>query len=128
MSLETCAGDPHGVRVVGRGGGGRTHLVGVTELGRMVGHDPHMALSVLMGLGGSEASMHSGGLDVQRAGWVRVGEEGDRSSSSSSSSNSNSNRRSNSTRTNSNGAPPPPPRLSPRPCREPARRRPREKF
>ena len=40
------------MRVEWRDGGGRTRLVGVTELGGMMGTDPNLALSVLEGLGG----------------------------------------------------------------------------
>ena len=43
------------MRVEWRNGGGRTHLLGVTELGRMLGNDPNLALSVLYGLGRWEA-------------------------------------------------------------------------
>ena len=67
-------------------GGGWTHLVGVTELRRMVGNDPNLALSVLHGLGRWEAGRSGGGgggMDPQRKGWVRVGEEGGVSSTSS---------------------------------------------
>ena len=67
------------MRVEWRDGGGRTHLVGVTELGRMLGNDPNLALSVLYGLGRS-----GGGMDPQRKGWVRVEEGGGETSSSTS--------------------------------------------
>ena len=40
------------MRVEWRDGGGHTHLVGVTELGRMLGNDPRIALSVLAGTSG----------------------------------------------------------------------------
>ena len=43
--------DPRGVRVEWRDGGGRTRLLGVTELGVMKGTDPNMALLVLVCLG-----------------------------------------------------------------------------
>ena len=51
---------PLGVRVEWRDGGGWTHLVGITELGRMLGNDPNMALSVLYGLGRWEAGRSGG--------------------------------------------------------------------
>ena len=60
-SLHTCAGDLCGVRVEWRDGGGCTHLVGLTELGGMLGNDPNMELSVLRGLGRKEANKHSRG-------------------------------------------------------------------
>ena len=41
-------------------GRGRTHLVGVTELGRMLGNDPTTALSVLYGLGRWEGGRREG--------------------------------------------------------------------
>ena len=50
ISLQLCGADPRGVRVEWRDGGGWAHLVGVAELGRMLGSDPTMALSVLYGL------------------------------------------------------------------------------
>ena len=53
--MHTCGADPRGVRVEWRDGGGRTHLVRVTELGRMLGNDPNMALWVLYRLGTREA-------------------------------------------------------------------------
>ena len=40
--------------------GGRIHLVGVTVLGRILGNDPNMALSVLYGLGRWEAGRSGG--------------------------------------------------------------------
>ena len=46
--------------------------MGVTELGRMMGNDPNLALSVLHGLGRWEAGRSAGGMDPQRKGWVRV--------------------------------------------------------
>ena len=95
MSVQTCGADPRRVRAEWRDGGGRTHLVGVTELGRMLGNDPNLALLVLYGLGRWEAGRSGGGMDPQRKGWVRVEEGGGetssrRSSSSSSSSSSTS--------------------------------------
>ena len=53
-------------------GGGRTRLVVVTKLGRMMGTDPDLALWVLDGLGRWEAIRSAGGMDPQRKGWVRV--------------------------------------------------------
>ena len=88
MSLQTFGADPHGVQVEWRDGGGCTHLLGVTELGRMLGNDPNIALLVLHGLGRWEALWSRGGRDPQRRGWLRVGEEGGESSSSRRSSSS----------------------------------------
>ena len=73
-----------------RDGGGRTRLVGVTELGRMMGTDPNLALSVLEGLGRWEAGRIAGGMDPQRKGWGRLQGRAEETSSSSSSSSSNS--------------------------------------
>ena len=56
-----CAVDRRGVRVEWRDGRGRTHLVGVTQLGRTLGNDPNMALLVLYGLGRWEAGRSGGG-------------------------------------------------------------------
>ena len=53
--MHTGGADPRGVRLEWRDGGGQTHLVGVTELGRMLGNDPNSALSVLYGFGRWEA-------------------------------------------------------------------------
>ena len=61
--MQTCGADPRGVRMEWRDGGGRTRLVGVTELGRMMGTDPNLALSVLEGLGRWEARRSAGGMD-----------------------------------------------------------------
>ena len=85
-----------------RDGGGRTRLVGVTKLGRLVGTYPNLALSVLDGLGRWEAGKSAGGMDPQRKGWVRLHDRaGDDSGGSSSNSNSSS-------RTSSGGRTPPP--------------------
>ena len=70
--MQTCGADPRGVRVEWRNGGGRTRLVGVTELGRMMGTHPNLAVSVLDGLGRWEVGTSAGGMDPQRKGWVRV--------------------------------------------------------
>ena len=51
------------MRVDWRDGGGRTRLVGVTRLGRMMGTHPNLALSVLHGLGRWEAGRSAGGMD-----------------------------------------------------------------
>ena len=59
-------------RLEWRDGGGRTPLVGVTELGRMMGNDPNLALSVLHGLGRCEAGTSAGGMEPQRKGCVSV--------------------------------------------------------
>ena len=60
------------MRVEWRDGGGRTRLVGVTELSRMMGTDPNLALSVLDSLGRWEAGRSMGGMDPQRKGWGRL--------------------------------------------------------
>ena len=70
--MRTYGADPRGVRVEWRDGGGRTRLVGGTELGRMMGTDPNLALSVLDGLARWEAGKSTGGMDLQCKGWVRV--------------------------------------------------------
>ena len=88
--MQTCGGDPRGVRVEWRDGGGRTRLVGVTELSRMLGTNPNLALSVLEGLGRWEAGRSAGGMDPQRKGWARLQDRGGGGSSSSSSSSSTS--------------------------------------
>ena len=61
--MQTCEADPRGVPVEWRDGGGRTHLMGVTEWGRLLGNDPNSALSVLYGLGRREAGRSGGGMD-----------------------------------------------------------------
>ena len=48
--MQTCGADPRGVRVEWRDGGGRTCLVGVSELSRMMGTNPNLAFSALEGL------------------------------------------------------------------------------
>ena len=83
--MQTCGADPRGVCVEWRDGGGRTRLVGVTELGRMMGTDPNLALSVLDGLGRWEAGRSAGGMDPQRKGWVRVQDPTGETTTSSSS-------------------------------------------
>ena len=60
------------MRVEWRDGGGRTRLVGFTELGRLMGTDPNLALSVLDGLGRWEPGRSAGGMDPHRKGWVRL--------------------------------------------------------
>ena len=83
--MQTCGADPHGVRVEWRDGGGRTRLVRVTELSRMMGTNPNLALSVLEGFGRWEAGKSAGGMDPQRKGWGRLQDRaGDDSSSTSS--------------------------------------------
>ena len=89
--MQTCGADPRGVRVEGRDGGGRTRLVGVTELSRMKGTNPNLALSVLEGLGRWEAGRSAGGIDPQRKVWGRLEDRAGDDSSSSSSSSSSSN-------------------------------------
>ena len=100
--MQSCGADSRGMRLEWRHTGGRAHLGGVTELGRMLGNDPNMALSVMYGLGMSEAGRSGdGGMDPQRRGWVKVGKEGGSSSS-------NNQRSSSSTSsTSSDGKPPP---------------------
>ena len=88
--MQTCGADPRGVRVECRDGGGRTRLVGGTELGRMMGTDPNWALSVLEGLGGWEGARSAGGMDPQRKGWGRLQDWAEKTSSSSSSSSTSS--------------------------------------
>ena len=84
--MQTCGADPRGVRVEWRDGGGRTRLVGVTELRRMMGTNPNLALSVLEGLRRWEAGKSAGGMDPQRKGWGKLHDRaGDDSSSSTSS-------------------------------------------
>ena len=84
--MQTCGGDPRGVRVEWRDGGGRARLVGVTELSRMLGTNPNLALSVLEGLGRWEAGRSAGGMDPQPKGWGRLQDRGGYDSSSSNSS------------------------------------------
>ena len=66
--------------------------MGVTELSRMLGTNPNLALSVLAGLGRWESGRSAGGMDPQRKGWARLqdrgGDDSSRSSSNSSSSTS----------------------------------------
>ena len=66
--MQACGADPREVRVEWRDGGGQTRLVGVTELGRMMGTHPNLALSVLEGLGRWEAGRSAGGMDPRRRG------------------------------------------------------------
>ena len=80
-----CGADPRGVRVEWRDGGGRTRLVGVTELGQMMGTDPNLALSVLEGLGRWGAGRSAGGMDLQPKGCARLQARAGETSSSSSS-------------------------------------------
>ena len=70
--METCGADPREVRVEWRDGGGRTRLVGVTKLGRMMGKDPNLALSVLESFGSWEAGSSAGGMDPKRKGCGRL--------------------------------------------------------
>ena len=97
--MQTCGADPRGVRVEWRNGGGRTLLVGVTELSRMMGTDPNLALTVMEGLGRWEAGRSAGGMKEQRKGWGRLQDRAEETSSSSSGSSS----------TTSGGKTPPPP-------------------
>ena len=50
--------------------------MGVTELSRMLGMIPNLALSVLEGLGRWEAGRSAGGIDPQRKGWGRLQDRG----------------------------------------------------
>ena len=88
---------------------GRTRLVGVTELGRMMGTDPNLALSVLEGLGRWEAGGSAGGMDPQRKGGLRLQDRAGETIISSSSS---------TTTTKGGRTPPPPkaPKKKPRHC------------
>ena len=70
--MQTCGAHPRGVRSEWRDGGGRTHLVAVGGLARMLGNDPNMALSVLYGLGRWEAGRNGGGAGQGPRG-ARVG-------------------------------------------------------
>ena len=89
------------MRVHWRDGGGRTPLLGVTVLGRLMGTDPNLALSVLDVLGRWEAGRSAGGMDPQRKGWVRLQDLAGETTSSKSSNSSSS--------TSSGGRTPPPP-------------------
>ena len=95
--------------------------MGVTELGRMLANDPNMAPSVVHGLGRWEAGRSRGGMDPQRTGSVRVGEEGGDTSNSrqSNSSSSSSNRGTSSGERTSPANPPPPPHKAPQKTRKP---------
>ena len=81
--MQTCGAYPRGVRVEWRDGAGRTRLVGVTELSRMLGTNPNLALSVLEGLGRWEASRSAGGMDPQCKGWGRLEDRGGANSNNS---------------------------------------------
>ena len=114
--MQTCGADPRGVRVEWRDGGGRTRLVGVTELSRMMGTNPNLALLVLEGLVRWEAGRSVGGIKPQRKGWGRLQDRaGDDSSSTTTSTTSSS-----SSSTSSGGKTPPPkaPKPPPRPPRK----------
>ena len=62
--------------------------MGVTELSRMLGTNPNLALSVLERLGRWEAGRSAGGVDPQRKGWRRLQDRGGDDSSSTTSSTS----------------------------------------
>ena len=105
--MQTCGADPRGVRVEWRDGGGRTRLVGVTEMSWMIWTNPNLALPVPEGLGRWEAGRSARGMDPQRKGWRRLQERaGDDSSSSTTTTSSNST----TTTTSSGGKTPPPPK------------------
>ena len=55
--------------------------MGVTRLGRMVGADPNLALSVQHGLGRWEAGRSVGGMDPECKGWMTVHDRAGTSSS-----------------------------------------------
>ena len=55
-----------------RDGGGRTRLVGVTELGGMIGTDPNLAVSVLESFGSRKVRRFARGMDPERKGWGRL--------------------------------------------------------
>ena len=121
--MQTCGGDPRGVRVQWRDGGGRTRLVEVTQLSRMLGANPDSALSVPEGLGRWEAGRSAGGMDPRRKGWARLEDQGGDDGSSSSSTSSGE-------KTPPTKAPKPPrkaPKKRPRPAssRVATKRRPR---
>ena len=111
--MQTCGGDPRGVRVEWRDGGGRTRLVGVTELSRILGTNPNLAHSVLEGLVRWEAGRSAGGIDPQRKGWERLENRGGDDSSSSSNRSSSSS----STSSTSSGEKTPPTK-APKPTRK----------
>ena len=98
---------PPRVRMEWRDGGGRTRLVGVTELGRILGTHPNLALSVPEGLGRWEAGRSAAGMDPQRKG---SGSSRDRAGETSSSS---------TTTTTNGGRTPPPEGPQPPPPRPP---------
>ena len=107
------------MRVEWRDGGGRTRLAGVIELGRMMGTDPNLALSVLEGLGRWESGRSAGGMDPQRKGRVRLQDRaGETSSSSSSSSSSTSSSTGTTTTSGGTTTPPKAPKPPPRPPRK----------
>ena len=64
--------------------------MGVTELSRMLGTNPNLALLVLEGLGRWEAGRSAGGGDPQHKGWGRLQDRGGDDSSSSSSTSTSS--------------------------------------
>ena len=104
------------MRVEWRDDGGRTRLLGVTELGRMMGTDPSLALSVLEGMGRREAGKSAEGMNPQRKGWGRLQDRAEETSSSSSTTTTttttSSGRRTPSTQGPQN-PPPRPPRKNP---------------
>ena len=50
--------------------------MGVTELSRMLGTNPNLALSVPESLGRWEAGRSAGGMDPRRKGWGRLQDRG----------------------------------------------------
>ena len=139
--MQTCGAHPRGVRVEWRDGGGRTRLLGITDLGRMMGNDPYLTLSVPDRLGRWEAGRSARGMDPRRKDWVRVQDRAGETSSSSSSSTTTTTsgdrtpqpRPSNPKppkaskkkppfESSKEGAPPPKPRPSPRPSPSPRTR------
>ena len=113
LSASALGGDPRGVRVEWRNGGGRTRLVGVTKLSRMLGTNPNLALLVLEGLGRWESGRSAEGMDPQRKGWARLRDRGGDDSNSSSSSSSSGGK---TPPTKAPKTPPRPPRKSPAPA------------
>ena len=86
--------------------------MGVTQLSRVMGTDPNVAVSVLEALAMWEAGRSAGGMDPQRKGWGRFQ---DRAGDTTSSSSSN---------TSSGEKTPPPPRPPKHPPPRPPRKDP----
>ena len=95
-------------------GGGVTQLVGATKLGRMLGSDPKVALSLLRGLGRWVAGRSGAGNGHAALGLDEVGEEVGSSRSSSTSRSSNSDSRWLSSSNGGGKTPPKAPKKKPR--------------